>query len=316
MNGDETYRSFDVRPVLSRLFYPRREEGSGEAAGEPWPVPVADGVELGCLWFDGRSSASCAHGTRPSLGSGRSDASCARDTRPSVGSAAPTILFFHGNGEIAADYADVGPLLNDRGISLLVAEYRGYGRSGGSPTVAAMMADARAVFEALEARLAARGGGRSSASCACGTRPSVGSATGVVVMGRSLGSAPAVALAAALGPPRVAGLVVESGFARAKPLLRTLGVAEQELVKITGTDLDNVGKIKAYAGPTLVIHGAQDHLIPVGDGQALYHASQAEHKDMLVVPRADHNSLFLYGLDAYLDAVERLVKVVVPLGPE
>ena len=60
MNGDETYRSFDVRPVLSRLFYPRREEGSGEAAGEPWPVPVADGVELGCLWFDGRSSASCA----------------------------------------------------------------------------------------------------------------------------------------------------------------------------------------------------------------------------------------------------------------
>ncbi|HSH70072.1 MAG TPA: alpha/beta hydrolase, partial [Deferrisomatales bacterium] len=144
MNRDEIYRGFDVRPVLTRLFYPRREDGQGEARGEPWPIPVADGVELGCLWFDG-------------------------------GLQTPTILFFHGNGEVAADYADVGPLLNERGISLLVAEYRGYGRSGGSPTVAAMMADAGRVFEALETRLASRGG-----------------PTGVVVMGRSLGSAPAL----------------------------------------------------------------------------------------------------------------------------
>jgi alpha-beta hydrolase superfamily lysophospholipase len=310
MHADDPYRAFDVRPVLARLFYPRRQEGRA-AAGEPWPVPTVDGTELGCLWFDarsgascardtrpsmgsGRSSASCARGTRPSMGSGRSSASCARDTRPSMGSAVPTILFFHGNGEIAADYADVGPLLNARGISLLVAEYRGYGASEGTPTVAAMMADARAVFELLERRLPACGGGP------------------VVVMGRSLGSAPAVDLAVALGPPRVAGLVVESGFARAKPLLRTLGVSEQALVRIDGVGLDNVDKIRTYPGPTLVIHGAQDHLIPVGDGQALYEAAPAACKDLLVVPRADHNSLFAYGLDAYLDAVERLVRAAVP----
>ncbi|MDF1555587.1 MAG: alpha/beta hydrolase [Deferrisomatales bacterium] len=257
MNRDGIYRCFDVRPVLTRLFYPRCEGGGGPATGEYWPIPVADGVQLGCLWFDG-------------------------------GVQAPTILFFHGNGEIAADYADVGPLLNGRGISLLVAEYRGYGRSGGSPTVAAMMADARTVFEALEGRRAGRGE--------------------IMVMGRSLGSAPAVELARMLGWPRVSGLVLESGFARAKPLLRTLGVGEGELAKIDSPGLDNVDKIKAYPGPTLVIHGAQDHLVPVGDGQALYQASAAAHKDLLVVPRADHNSLFLYGLDAYLDAVERLVK--------
>ena len=48
--------------------------------------------------------------------------------------AAPSILFFHGNGEIVADYDDLGPLYNRMGINFLAADYRGYGRSTGRPT--------------------------------------------------------------------------------------------------------------------------------------------------------------------------------------
>jgi alpha-beta hydrolase superfamily lysophospholipase len=258
------YSSFDVRPVLSRLFYPRRDRLGTSANGAEWTIPVAEGISLGARWFD-------------------------------AGPSSAALLFFHGNGEIADDYADLGPLFVQRGLSLLVADYRGYGWSGGTPTVAAMMADSHAVFEHLSHWLERR------------------ERTGpVLVMGRSLGSAPAVELAGALGFPRVAGLVVESGFARAKPLLRTLGVGEGDIKRLAGEGMDNVHTIRRYAGPTLVIHGALDHLIPVGDGQALYEASPAESKQMLVVPRADHNSLFQYGLENYLEAVARLARDCLP----
>ena len=46
----------------------------------------------------------------------------------------PNILFFHGNGEIVADYDDLGPVYNQIGINFLPVDYRGYGRSDGTPT--------------------------------------------------------------------------------------------------------------------------------------------------------------------------------------
>ena len=56
--------------------------------------------------------------------------------------ASPNIIFFHGNGEIVADYDDIGPLYNHAGMNLLVTDFRGYGWSSGNPTVSSMLADA------------------------------------------------------------------------------------------------------------------------------------------------------------------------------
>ena len=116
------------------------------------------------------------------------------------------ILFFHGNGEIAADYDAIGPFYNRIGVNFLAVDYRGYGRSTGSPTVSAMMRDCHAVFK-----------------YACGRIDDVPQSGPLIVMGRSLGSAPAIELAFTY-PDRVRGLVVESGFARVIPLLRLLGI--------------------------------------------------------------------------------------------
>ncbi|MCH9675542.1 MAG: alpha/beta hydrolase, partial [Gammaproteobacteria bacterium] len=55
---------------------------------------------------------------------------------------APSILYFHGNGEVAADHDDIAPLYGQIGVNLFVAEFRGYGQSGGSPTFAHLMGDA------------------------------------------------------------------------------------------------------------------------------------------------------------------------------
>jgi alpha-beta hydrolase superfamily lysophospholipase len=118
----------------------------------------------------------------------------------------PCILFFHGNGEIVADYNDIGPLYTKMGINFLVADYRGYGRSSGRPTITAMMRDAHVIFEYVQGWLNERG-----------------FAGPLIAMGRSLGSASALELAAHYSND-IDGLIIESGFAYARLLLTLLGI--------------------------------------------------------------------------------------------
>jgi pimeloyl-ACP methyl ester carboxylesterase len=202
---------------------------------------------------------------------------------------AATILFFHGNGEIAADYDELGPLYNRMGIDFLVADYRGYGRSDGRPTVSAMMNDSHAILAYVRQwRTHQRRRGP------------------LLVMGRSLGSASALELAAA-HPEQIDGLIVESGFAYAGPLLRLLGVNPDRLGFREEQGFGNLEKIRRYAGPTLIIHAQYDHIIPFSDGQALYEASGAGHKRLLRIDGANHNDIFARGLPPYLHAVGDLV---------
>jgi alpha-beta hydrolase superfamily lysophospholipase len=199
---------------------------------------------------------------------------------------APWLLLFHGNGEIAADYDELAPPFIEQGVTFAVAEYRGYGGSGGWPTAENVLADARVVLSTVE-RLAA---GRA-----------------VLVMGRSLGSAPAIDLAASRSPG-VAGLIVESGVADTLGLLRTLGVAEgQEGVSEAAGGFDNATKMARVMCPTLVIHGERDRLIPPADGRRLYEACAAADKRLLLIPHGDHNDLFAWGEEEYLKAVKWLV---------
>ncbi|MCD6271949.1 MAG: alpha/beta hydrolase, partial [Deltaproteobacteria bacterium] len=110
---------------------------------------------------------------------------------------APVILYFHGNGEIVSDYDDLGPLYLDRGINFLPVDYRGYGLSTGMPTVTGMMRDAHIIFEFVENWLKEN------------------SFTGpLIIMGRSLGSASALEIAANY-EDLIDGLIIESGFAHA-----------------------------------------------------------------------------------------------------
>jgi fermentation-respiration switch protein FrsA (DUF1100 family) len=68
----------------------------------------------------------------------------------------------------------------------------------------------------------------------------------------------------------------------------------------------NVDKIRAYPGPTLIIHAEHDHIIPMSDGQALYDASGATDKTLLKIPQANHNDILLQGFAAYMAAVQAL----------
>ncbi len=198
----------------------------------------------------------------------------------------PNILFFHGNGEIVADYQDLGPLYNQLELNFLAADYRGYGRSDGSPTVSSMMRDCRSIFEFT-----------------CRWLRENAYSGPVIVMGRSLGSASALELASQYAD-QVDGLIIESGFAHTLPLLRLLGAQTEGLEEKSA--FCNRDKIGNYQGPVLIIHGENDHIIPFSDGQALYDACISDNKTLLTIPRADHNNLLHTGFREYMAAVKTL----------
>ena len=202
------------------------------------------------------------------------------------------LLFFHGNGEIVADYDDLGAVYNQMGINLLAVDYRGYGRSGGKPTVTAMMQDCHVIFHFVRKWL--------QQNHFSGP---------IILMGRSLGSASVLELAAAY-QNLVDGLIVESGFAYAGPLLTLLGIDFVALGFKEDKGFRNVDKIKNYDKPTLIIHAEFDHIIPYSDGQTLHDACQSANKKMLKIPGANHNDIFMRGAQEYLVAVKNIVETV------
>jgi alpha-beta hydrolase superfamily lysophospholipase len=202
----------------------------------------------------------------------------------------PNLLFFHGNGEIVADYDDIAPLFNGIGLNFLAVDYRGYGRSTGKPTVTAMLHDSHVIFQFTLTWLMDNG-------CA----------GPVLVMGRSLGSASAIELAAHY-EDKIAGLVIESGFARVGPLLRLFGVDPERIGFKEEAGLRHAEKIAGFRKPTLVIHAERDHLIPFEEGLRLYEACGAEDKTMLTIRDADHNNIFLLGMNEYLNALGLLAR--------
>jgi len=71
-----------------------------------------------------------------------------------------------------------------------------------------------------------------------------------------------------------------------------------------------VDKICHFKGPTAIIHAEFDHIIPFSDGEALFEASGAEEKVLISIPGANHNDIFMRGLDRYLNAIAELAQKV------
>ena len=202
-----------------------------------------------------------------------------------AGKGSPNILYFHGNGEIASDYDYVAPLYQQHGINLFVADYRGYGESDGSPSCSAMIRDALPIFQGFVTFLSNGGFGG-----------------GLFVMGRSLGSAPAIEVAYHY-PQLLQGLIVESGFASQRNQLERLGVTHlfRDMEGVVG--FGNDVKMKQVRIPTLIIHGEEDEIIPVTEGRALYALSGAEQKQALFVPNAGHNDLLERAGEDYMQSI-------------
>ena len=176
-----------------------------------------------------------------------------------------TVLYLHGNAGNLSHRAHLLAGLRDQlNISIFIPDYRGYGRSVGTPTVSGVLSDARAARKVLAENQGV-------------------SETDVVLMGRSLGGAIAVQLAAELNP---AGLVLESTFNS----LHAMAVAHYAFLSwlVAEEKLNSETAIAGYHGPLLQSHGDSDSVVPLPLGEALFAAAQ-EPKRFVLIPGADHN---------------------------
>jgi pimeloyl-ACP methyl ester carboxylesterase len=204
----------------------------------------------------------------------------------------PHILFFHGNGEIASDYDTIGPVYNQYGISFLVVDYRGYGQSTGLPTASNLLSDSHTTFREVQCWL--EGQGRTGL---------------IIIMGRSLGSVPVLEIACCY-QDEIAGMILDSAFARTLPLLSRLGVPTDTLGISEMDGFGNFGKIRDIGKPTLIIHGEKDEIIPPEDADILLANSSSMSKQLLLAPGCGHNDILLRCGEAYFQTISRFVDML------
>ena len=200
-----------------------------------------------------------------------------------------TLLLFHGNGELAADYDDAWPQYEAFGAALAVAEFRGYGQATGAPTLRAVIEDAAAIAEAVAVD---------------------GDGGPVIVMGRSLGGAAAHELYAR-PPAGVIGVVLESAFSHLGDLIRRRGLRPPAVFREAElATFDPLRKIARGRLPLLVLHGGDDELVVPAEARAAYEAaSSAASRELVFVPGRGHNDL-MRG-EVYWEALAAFVERVV-----
>jgi fermentation-respiration switch protein FrsA (DUF1100 family) len=151
------------------------------------------------------------------------------------------------------------------GVATFLFDYRGYGRSEGSPSGKGILQDARAARAWLAKRAAV-------------------SPERLVIFGESLGGAVAVQLAADGG---ARGLVLQNTF----DSLGAVAACHYPWMPVRlllRTRLDSADAIKAYRGPLLQFHGDSDRIVPYECGRRLFDAAN-EPKQLVTIRGADHN---------------------------
>jgi fermentation-respiration switch protein FrsA (DUF1100 family) len=191
----------------------------------------------------------------------------------------PAVIFAHGNAELIEHWPDEMARYRELGISVLLPEYRGYGRSAGSPSEAAITEDFVAFHELLVAR------------------PEVDDSR-IVFHGRSLGGGAVCALARHKRP---AAFILQSTFTSVADIARGWFVP-RALVADPFDSREVLGTLRDT--PVLIVHGERDSLIPVSHAHELARAAAGSR---LVLYDCDHNdcpprwSDFWREVEAFLD---------------
>ncbi len=193
-------------------------------------------------------------------------------------------LFAHGNAGNLSHRYELLEHLSQLGVSVMIFDYRGYGRSGGTPSEAGILDDARAARRWLARR--------------AGIKES-----DIVLMGESLGGGVMVDLAARDG---ARGLVLENTFT-SLPDVAAFHYPILPVKLLMRTQLNSAAKIGNYHGPLLQLHGDADTIIPYKIGRQLFTAAN-EPKTFVTIPGGDHNDPrtpeFYAAVDRFLSELE------------
>ena len=197
------------------------------------------------------------------------------------------ILFFHGNGgNISLGRLDLLSALHRNGYSVFVFDYRGYGKSSGTPSEKGLLADCRAIVPYFWNSLH-RAENR------------------VVYLGRSLGGFTA-SYASSLRAPD--GLILEGTFPDKKTLLKKDPVLWL-LGQFSRYELDTMRFLETVDCPVLQIHGARDRVIPLWVGQELHQRLQTK-KEFYLLAEAGHADQYLVDGKRYWRKLQDFVEAL------
>jgi len=209
-----------------------------------------------------------------------------------INTSVSNILFFHGNGEIGPEYDDIATVYNQRGFNFIIADFRGYGFSNGTPNAENTQLDAHHILDFVLNYLSSKSY----------KEP-------LVLMGRSLGSVSVLELSQRY-PKDFSGLIIESGFAGEEPLFKLIGITAEQAGFQKEDGFLNGEKIKKYIGPLLVIHAEEDHIVPFSQGQDLHDSCPSKEKTSLSIPNANHNNILEVSFQKYFEEITRFINAL------
>jgi abhydrolase domain-containing protein 17 len=186
-----------------------------------------------------------------------------------------TLLFSHGNAEDLGDALPFLLMFRQAGFAVFAYDYRGYGTSTGRPTESGVYEDEAAAYRYLTETLHV-------------------SPDYVISMGRSVGSAPAIHLAA---NNKVAGLIAEAPFISAFRVLTRVPLLPWD-------KFNNLRDIRRVHAPVLVIQGRNDEVIPFWHGERVFAAAN-EPKQFVAVDGAHHNDVIFIAGKKYFDSLRQ-----------
>ena len=200
-----------------------------------------------------------------------------------------TVIYFHGNGGNLSNVGWVGKRLADRGLDVLLLDYRGYGRSEGQiDGELGLYLDGDAAYDFV-------------------TQTRGVNASKIIFYGQSLGTA----VAADLASRRQCGaVIIESGFSSASEMASNVFPwLPSRLHVLAKNRFESARKLSQAGCPLLITHGDPDEVIPTDQSRLLFAAAK-EPKKLLLYPGAGHNVFGSMG-DQYLDVVVEFITVAV-----
>ena len=201
---------------------------------------------------------------------------------------APTLLYFHGNGSNNGDLVEVAAIFHSLGVSVLLIDYRGYGKSSPIfPNETRVYQDAEATWQYL-------------------TKEREIERENIFVYGHSLGGAIAIDLASR--HPDMGGVIVEGTFTSMRDMAGFIvWLRIFPLDWLVTQHFDSISKINTLQTPLLILHGSADDIIPVAMSKELF-AAAPEPKQLVIIPQANHNDLPEFGDRRYLLSLQKFIQ--------
>ena len=203
----------------------------------------------------------------------------------------PTLLLFHGNGEIIHDYLHFATKYMECEVNFAVADFRGYGFSDGKPAYMQLFKDCYPIYHGVRKHLEDEGFN-----------------SDIFVFGRSLGSTCAAELGSK-APYGMKGVIFESGFSSAyKIMTRLFRLSLPSITEETLKDYSNYIRVRTFTKPTLIMHGSNDFIIPVDEGKDLFNSvPDGVPKKKIIIDGAGHNDIMMWE-DEYFPPIREFIK--------